>query len=87
MSEPLELARNAIYRIHTAAVRHRDDSLHEAARDVTLAARAMGYELGPVEEYRPCPVCGAEPGAQCITKPGHDVIDGAHPERSQEEGT
>lgn len=87
MSEPLEHARNAIYRTHKAAVRHRDASLHEAGREVTLAARAMGYELGPVEEYRPCPVCGAEPGADCVKRPGHDMVDGAHPERFREEGT
>ncbi|MGW5671632.1 zinc finger domain-containing protein [Micromonospora sp. NPDC003776] len=68
-------------------MRYRDDSLHQAARDITLAARSMGYELGPVEEFRPCPVCGAEPGALCIRTPGHDIVNGAHPERSQDEST
>lgn len=86
MAEPLELARDAIYRVHKAAVLHRDDSLHQAAREITFAARAMGYELGPVEEYRPCPVCGAEPGAACISKPSHRLVNGVHPERTQEEG-
>ncbi|WP_423790567.1 zinc finger domain-containing protein [Micromonospora globispora] len=86
MSEPLELARDAIRRVHKAAVRHRDDSLHHAAREITASARAMGYELGPVEEYRPCPACDAEPGEACITMPGHRLVDGIHPERTRSEG-
>lgn len=83
MTEPLDLARDAIRKIHRAAVVHRDESLHEAAREVTRAALALGYELGPVEEYRPCPVCGAEPGEHCIYKPGHELVEGMHPERTQ----
>lgn len=84
MAEPLELARDAIRNIHRAAVTHGDPSLHEAAREVTRAAIAMGYQLGPVEEYRPCPVCEAEPGQLCISIPGHEMVGGVHPERTQE---
>ncbi|MGW3605456.1 zinc finger domain-containing protein [Micromonospora sp. NPDC005161] len=86
MNDPSELARSALQRIHQAAVRHRDLELHHAADDIVRAALARGLDPGPVESYRPCPTCGAEPGQLCINVPGHPVTPGdMHLERTQKE--
>ncbi|WP_425293430.1 zinc finger domain-containing protein [Micromonospora cremea] len=84
MNDPGDLARSALERIHKAAVRHRDPELHHAAADIVRAAQARGLDPGPVESYRPCPVCGAEPGQLCINVPGHPVAPAdMHPERTE----
>ena len=85
MSEGMEERwKNAVREVHLAALRHRDDSLHEAAKEISLVARHFGHDPGPIEDWRPCPVCGAEPGAQCVRVPGHDMVGGVHPERTRE---
>ena len=84
MSEPTQVARDALQRIHLAAVKYRDDGLHQAAKEVTSVARSLGHDPGPIEAYRPCPVCNAEPGEHCIKVPGHSMVSGMHPERTQE---
>ncbi|MEU0157178.1 hypothetical protein [Micromonospora fulviviridis] len=85
MSEPQgERAKSALREVHRAAVRHRDDKLHEAAKELSAVACELGFDAGPVEEWRSCPVCGAEPGAACIRVPGHDMVGGMHPERTRE---
>ncbi|WP_425413485.1 zinc finger domain-containing protein [Micromonospora rhizosphaerae] len=84
MTDPGELARSALQRIHKAAVRHRDLELHHAADDIVRAAQAHGLDPGPVESYRSCPVCGAEPGQLCVNVPGRPVTPGdMHPERTK----
>ncbi|WP_456299181.1 zinc finger domain-containing protein [Micromonospora echinaurantiaca] len=84
VTDPGELARSALQRIHQAAVRHRDTELHHAADDIVRAALARGLDPGPVESYRPCPVCAAEPGQLCISVPGRPVHPGdIHPERTK----
>ncbi|WP_435820556.1 zinc finger domain-containing protein [Micromonospora purpureochromogenes] len=84
MTDLGELARRALQRIHQAAVRHRDPELHHAADDIARAAQARDLDPGPVESYRPCPVCGAEPGQLCMSVPGRPVTPGdMHPERTQ----
>lgn len=71
MSEPLEeRAKNAVRDVHRAATRHRDDSLHRAAVEISHMARELGHDPGPIADWRPCPVCGADPGAHCIQVPG-----------------
>ncbi|WP_442933856.1 zinc finger domain-containing protein [Micromonospora sp. CPCC 206171] len=84
MTDPGELARSALQRIHQAAVRHRDLELHHAADDIVRAAQARGLDTGSVESYRPCPVCGAEPGQLCMSVPDRPVQPGnMHVERMQ----
>ncbi|GAB3175127.1 hypothetical protein GCM10027259_16090 [Micromonospora palomenae] len=84
MTDPGELGRSALQRIHKAAVRHRDLELHRAADDIVRAAQARGLDPGSVESYRPCPVCGAEPGQLCMSVPGRPVKPGdMHPERTK----
>ncbi|WBB66343.1 hypothetical protein [Micromonospora sp. WMMD812] len=86
MTDAGELARDALQQIHRAAVRHRDPELHRAANQIVRAAMSHGLDPGPVESYRPCPVCGAEPGQLCINVPGRPVDPGGmHPERTQPE--
>ncbi|MFG3299272.1 hypothetical protein [Micromonospora chersina] len=80
--QQLERAREAVQKIHQAAVRHRDAGLHELADDISEVALALGHDAGPVQEWRACPVCGAEPGSNCILKPGHEMANGMHPERT-----
>ncbi|WP_328422452.1 hypothetical protein OG470_08545 [Micromonospora sp. NBC_00389] len=70
--------------VHRAAIRHRDDSLHQAAVEISRMARELGHDPGSIEDWRACPVCGAEPGASCIRVPGHDMVGGMHPERTRE---
>ncbi|MDO3701023.1 hypothetical protein Q3W71_04930 [Micromonospora sp. C28SCA-DRY-2] len=85
MSEPAEeRAKEAVRDVHRAATRHRDEGLHRAALEISRMARELGHDPGPIEDWRPCPVCGAEPGASCIQVPGHDMVGGAHPERTRE---
>ncbi|WP_132347945.1 hypothetical protein [Micromonospora sp. 15K316] len=85
MTDPPERARRALRRIHEAAVRHRDLELHRAAEEIARSAQARELDPGPVESYRPCPVCGAEPGQLCINIPGRPVAPGEmHPERTEE---
>jgi hypothetical protein len=79
----LERARQAIQEIHQAAIRHRDKSLHELADEMSEVALILGRDAGPVQDWRPCPVCAAEPGAHCIHKPGHEMVNGMHPERTR----
>ncbi|MFI6265830.1 hypothetical protein [Micromonospora sp. NPDC051006] len=84
MTDPSELARSALQRIHRAAVKYRDLELHHAADEIVRAALARGLDPGPVESYRACPVCGAEPGQLCINVPGRPVSRGEmHPERTK----
>ncbi|MGY0005921.1 zinc finger domain-containing protein [Micromonospora sp. I033] len=86
MTDPSERARSALQQIHEAAVRHRDLELHHAADDIVQAAQARGLDPGPVESYRPCPVCGAEPGQLCVSVPGQPVTPGdMHPERTEKD--
>ncbi|WP_439118291.1 zinc finger domain-containing protein [Micromonospora sicca] len=87
MTDPGELARSALQRIHMAAVRHRDLELHHAADEIVRAAQAKDLDPGPVESYRPCPVCGAEPGQLCINVPGRPPVTPGdmHPERTKKE--
>ncbi|WP_439117683.1 zinc finger domain-containing protein [Micromonospora sicca] len=70
-----------------AAVRHRDLELHHAADEIVRAAQAKDLDPGPVESYRPCPVCGAEPGQLCINVPGRPPVTPGdmHPERTKKE--
>jgi hypothetical protein len=75
-------ARQLVQCIHQAAIRHRDVSLHQLANELSEVALILGHDAGPVEDWRPCPVCGAEPGTQCIQKPGYEIVNGIHPERS-----
>ncbi|MEG3632428.1 zinc finger domain-containing protein [Micromonospora palythoicola] len=79
----LERARRSVQQIHQAAVRHRDASLHELADEISEIAMMLGHDAGPVQEWRPCPVCGAQPGSHCIKLPGHQIVDGTHPERTR----
>lgn len=76
-------AREAVQKIHQAAVRHQDPHLHQLADDISEIALTLGHDAGPVQEWRACPVCGAEPGSHCIRKPGHELVDGMHPERTR----
>ncbi|RLP98860.1 GNAT family N-acetyltransferase [Micromonospora sp. CV4] len=85
MSEPMEeRAKNAVRDVHQAATRHQDDSLHQAAVEISRMAGELGHDPGSIEDWRSCPVCGAEPGALCISVPGHDMVDNVHPERTRE---
>ncbi|MFI7488061.1 hypothetical protein ACIBXA_06715 [Micromonospora echinaurantiaca] len=85
MAEPVEeRAKDALRDVHRAATRHRDRGLHRTALEISHMARELGHDPGPIEDWRPCPVCGAEPGASCIQVPGHDMVGGAHPERTRE---
>lgn len=84
VSDPTQAARDALQQIHQAAVKYRDNGLHQAAKEVARVARSLGQDPGPIETYRPCPVCGAEPGAHCISVPGHSMVSGMHSERTQE---
>ncbi|WP_455644341.1 zinc finger domain-containing protein [Micromonospora chersina] len=81
--QQLERARESVQKIHQAAVRHRDPGLHELADDISEVALTLGHDAGPVQEWRACPVCGAEPGSNCIRKPGHEMVNGMHPERTK----
>ncbi|MGV9804003.1 zinc finger domain-containing protein [Micromonospora chersina] len=81
--QKLQRARESVQKIHQAAVRHRDPGLHELADDISEVALALGHDAGPVQEWRACPVCGAEPGSNCIRKPGHEIVNGMHPERTR----
>ncbi|NES37415.1 hypothetical protein G3554_14750 [Micromonospora sp. PPF5-17] len=77
----LERARQSVQKIHQAAVRHRDPSLHELADEISEVAMMLGHDAGPVQEWRPCPVRGAQPGSHCTNLPGHEMVDGMHSER------
>lgn len=79
----LERARESVQKIHQAAIRHRDPSLHQLADEISEVALTLGHDAGPVQERRACPVCGAEPGSHCIRKPGHEMVNGMHPERTK----
>ncbi|WP_420883953.1 zinc finger domain-containing protein [Micromonospora sp. CPCC 205547] len=79
----LERARESIQKIHQAAIRHRDPNLHQLADEISEIALTLGHDAGPVQEWRPCPVCGAEPGSHCLHQPSHDMVDGMHPERAR----
>ncbi|MER7458000.1 hypothetical protein [Micromonospora sp. NPDC126480] len=79
----LERARRSVQQIHEAAVRHRDPVLHDLADEISEIAMMLGHDAGPVQEWRPCPVCGAQPGAHCINMPGHEMVDDMHPERTR----
>lgn len=79
----LERARESIQQIHQAAVRHRDPTLHQAADEISEIALSLGHDAGPVQEWRPCPVCGAQPGSHCMKKAGHQMVNGMHPERTR----
>ncbi|WP_436970874.1 zinc finger domain-containing protein [Micromonospora coxensis] len=74
----------AVREIHKAATRYGDEDLHRAAKEISQIARELGNDPGPVQDWRPCPVCGAEPGRLCIRVPGHERINGVHPERNVE---
>ncbi|MFI6256074.1 hypothetical protein OG423_13195 [Micromonospora zamorensis] len=76
-----ERAKSAVRKVHRAATRHQDDDLHQAAVEISRMAGELGHDPGSIEDWRRCPVCGAEPGALCIQVPGHDMVDGVHPER------
>ncbi|MET8833187.1 hypothetical protein ABZV78_04630 [Micromonospora sp. NPDC004540] len=79
----LERARQSVQQVHQAAIRHRDPSLHGVADEISEIAMMLGHDAGPVQEWRPCPVCGAQPGANCINTPGHQKTNGIHPERTR----
>ncbi|MGR6319048.1 zinc finger domain-containing protein [Micromonospora soli] len=79
----LERARDTVQRIHQAAIRHRDPSLHELADQISQIALTLGHDAGAVQDWRPCPVCGAQPGSNCIRQPGHEMVNGMHPERTR----
>ncbi|GIJ80292.1 hypothetical protein SAMN05443287_101473 [Micromonospora phaseoli] len=79
----LERARQTVQEIHQAAVRHRDPRLHNLADEISEIAMMLGHDAGPVQEWRPCPVCGAEPASHCVNMPGHKMVDGTHPERNR----
>ncbi|WP_423790555.1 zinc finger domain-containing protein [Micromonospora globispora] len=76
-------ARESVQKIHQAAIRHRDPGLHQLADEISEVALTLGHDAGPVQEWRACPVCGAEPGSNCVRTPGHEVVDGMHPERTR----
>ncbi|MGC1211664.1 MAG: hypothetical protein WA890_10435 [Micromonospora sp.] len=79
----LERARETVQEIHQAAVRHRDPTLHQLADEISEIALSLGHDAGPVQDWRPCPACGAEPGSHCINQPGHEMVNGMHPERTR----
>ncbi|WP_204335445.1 hypothetical protein, partial [Micromonospora sp. PPF5-6] len=79
----LERARQSVQEIHRAAVRHRDPRLHELADEISEIAMTLGHDAGPVQEWRPCPVCAAQPGSHCLNTPGNKMVDGMHPERTK----
>ncbi|MEG3635872.1 zinc finger domain-containing protein, partial [Micromonospora palythoicola] len=78
----LERARRSIQQIHEAAVRHRDPALHDLADEISEIAMTLGHDAGPVQDWRPCPVCGAQPGSHCARLPGHEMVNDMHPERT-----
>ncbi|MFB9238851.1 hypothetical protein ACFFWC_25540 [Plantactinospora siamensis] len=77
----LERARELIMETHEIAVRYGDERLHQIADQMSELAMRLGHDAGPVEEWRPCPVCGAEPEQHCRFVPGCRMVDGTHPER------
>ncbi|WP_433315316.1 hypothetical protein [Micromonospora chersina] len=78
-AELLTLFRNAVRRVRQAAVRHEDEDLHQAAMEIGYAVctvwRGQGQPCLAPEDMCDCPVCGAHPGQNCVSLPGHPLGD------------